>query len=188
MTNRPLLVQEDIDTTPRIHLFRLLDIPWTATPQAWRAIPINLIVGFIGTLVFMPFADAVTRLIYTVLFGILLIATNSVHSVGHILSGKMVGAPMDELLITASRHVNIYRNEPPNLPSQVHLGRALGGPVLNIAVGLLVLIVALGIGSAGLLFFSVSNLAFGISALFPVQSFDGEVIWRELRRQNEAKS
>jgi hypothetical protein len=187
MTNRPLFVQEDIESTPRTHLFTLLDIPWMATPSAWRSIPLNLIGGFLGTLIFMPFADIITRLLYTLIFGALLVAANSIHSIGHILSGKIVGAPMDELLVTASRHVNIYRNDPPNLPSRVHLGRALGGPVLNTAVGLITLLVALLIGSPGLLFFSVANLAFGISALFPVQSFDGEVIWRELRRQNEAK-
>lgn len=187
MTNRPLFVQEDIETTPRIHLFTLSGVPWEATPQAWRSIPQNLIGGFLGTYIFMPGADIVTRLIYGVIFGALLIAANSIHSIGHILGGKIVGAPMDELLVTASRHVNIYRNDPPDLPSRVHLGRALGGPALNIAVGIIVLAVALLIGSAGLLFFSVANLGFGISALFPIPSLDGEVIWRELRRQNEQK-
>lgn len=188
MTNRPLFVQEDIETSPHIHLFTLLDIPWKATPMAWRSILPNLIGGFLATFIFMPGADLFMRLVYGVIFGALLIAANTVHSIGHILSGKMVGAPMDELLVTASRHVNIYRNDPPDLPSRVHLGRALGGPVLNIAVGIMVLIVGLVIGSAGLLFFSVANLGFGISALIPVPSFDGEVIWRELRRQNEAKN
>ncbi len=188
MTNRPLLVQEDIETTPRMHLFTFLDIPWNVTPLAWRVIPMNLIAGFLGTFIFMPFVDIGTRLIYGVLFGILLIATNSIHSIGHIIGGKFVGAPMDELLITASRQVNIYRNDPFDLPSRVHLGRALGGPVLNTTIGVILLIVALGIGSAGLMFFGVANLAFGIGALAPFPSLDGEVIWRELRRQNEAKN
>lgn len=148
----------------------------------------NLIAGFLATFIFMPFADIVTRVLYGVLFGILLIVTNALHSIGHIIGGKMVNAPMDELLVTASRHVNIYLNDPLDLPSRVHLGRALGGPVLNIGVGLIVFLVALIIGSAGLLFFSIANLGYGIGALIPARSLDGEVIWRELRRQNEGKN
>ena len=55
-----------------------------------------------------------------------------VHALGHILGGKLVRSPMDELLLTATRGVNIYSGDQRDVRSFVHLGRALGGPVLNL--------------------------------------------------------
>ncbi len=71
-------------------------------------------------------------------------------------------------------------------PGYVHLGRALGGPLLNLIVaglfyaGLPLLPSGIGYDIAARLV-SV-NLFFGLGALLPLPSVDGEVIWRELLR------
>ena len=56
------------------------------------------------------------------------------HAFGHILGGKLVRSPMDELLFTATRGVNIYHGDQSAYPSRVHLGRALGGPLFNLLI------------------------------------------------------
>lgn len=176
MANNPLMVLEDIHTTPRRELFTLFGVRWTVTPYAWVGVIVEIIFGMIAALV------TGNSLVVGVLWGILIVVSLTLHSIGHILGGLYVGSPMDEVLVTASRQVNIYRNDPPNLPSRVHLGRALGGPLMNIVVGAITLILtALG-GGATLLFFAAVNLVWGLGALLPLPSVDGEVIWRELRR------
>jgi hypothetical protein len=173
---QPLLVAENIDTTPRRTLFMFLGVPWTATPQAWLGVLAQMTFGVAAAVVMG------VGLASGLLWGVLVVLSVALHSIGHILGGLSVGSPMDENLVTATRHVNIYRNDPPDLPSRVHLGRALGGPLMNLAVGVLGLAIFGLSGSLTLLLFGGFNLFVGIGALAPVPSVDGEVIWRELRR------
>lgn len=181
MSVSPLFVREDIEAAPRRHLFTMLGIPWTATPHAWTQIIPNFALGVMTALIFVrgSFGE---QALYGLLFGLLLMLTNVLHSLGHIISGKWIGFPMDENLITSSRHVNIYRSDPPNLPGRVHLARALGGPLMNISIGLLALLLWVVGGGPAALFFALVNLGFGFGSFAPIPSVDGEVIWRELRR------
>ena len=108
------------------------------------------------------------------------------HAFGHILSGKMVHSAMDELLITATRDVNLYHGDQSLIPGHVHLVRSLGGPIFNLFVaGLcsaLATVVAPGFWSALLASLISTNLFFGLGGFLPLPSVDGEVIWRELLR------
>ncbi len=178
---QPIFVFEDIETAPRRRLFTLFGVPWTATPSAWQSLVFLTVVGLIIALIFLPGWSLGSRLLFGVIYGLLIKTIYLVHDLGHVLGGKYVGAPMDEALITGTRHINIYRG-PQDYPSRVHLSRALGGPLLNIMVGIVGLTIWGIVGGHVLLFFGLGNLLFGLGSFVPVPSVDGEVIWRELRR------
>jgi Zn-dependent protease len=98
----------------------------------------------------------------------------------------MVNSAMNELLITATRDVNLYHGDQSLIPGYIHLVRSLGGPVFNLIVaGLLSFFVA-GVSSGfwpGLIASLIStNSFFGFGGFLPLPSVDGEVIWRELLR------
>jgi Zn-dependent protease len=108
------------------------------------------------------------------------------HGFGHILSGKLVHSAMDELLITATRDVNLYHGDQRLIPGHVHLVRSLGGPLFNIFVAgvciMLATVVAPGFWLNLVTSLVSTNLFFGLGGLLPLPSVDGEVIWRELLR------
>jgi Zn-dependent protease len=109
-----------------------------------------------------------------------------VHALGHIVGGKLVSSPMDELLLTATRGVNIYHGDQNALPGRVHLGRSLGGPAMNLlaGLGLLALTPGAGAGPGEALLARVMavNLFMGVGSFLPIPSVDGAVIWREVVR------
>ena len=109
-----------------------------------------------------------------------------VHALGHILGGKLVRSPMDELLLTATRGVNIYHGDQSLVPSFVHMGRALGGPILNLLIYgvILQLLTVSGVGFGTDLLASIAStsLFMGVGGFAPLPSVDGEVIWREVFR------
>lgn len=116
-----------------------------------------------------------------IVYGLLIILAGFCHGLGHIISSRMVGAPVSAVIETATVSVTYYDGDDELLPSRVHVGRALGGPVLNIAVGLLALGINAGVGSYFLGFFGVVSILFGLFTLLPIPSLDGAVILRELR-------
>ena len=142
-----------------------------------------------------PGLSLLDRLYQSLLFTIAVEITTVLHAFGHILSGKMVNSAMDELLITATRDVNLYHGDQHIIPGYVHLVRSLGGPVFNLIVaGLLSFFVADVSPSfwSGLVASLIStNRFFGFGGFLPLPSVDGEVIWREVirlvRRRSQAK-
>lgn len=180
MSKTPLLY-DDLETSPRRHLFSFAGVPFTATHNAWLGVLSHIGICIIVALVTLPDRDISTRLLYGVIFGILFDLTYFTHDIGHILSGLYVKSPMDECFITSTRHMDIYRGPQDGLPSRVHLGRSLGGPLANLLLGILALILWLVLGGPALLFLALLNLIFGAGSFLPLPSIDGEVIWRELR-------
>jgi hypothetical protein len=176
----PLLVFENIHTTPRRKLFRFLGVDWLATPYAWLSIPFfvggGVAVAVLGDLS-APLAESLPR---GLVFGGLLFLINVLHTVGHILSGKIVGAPMDANLVTATRHVNLYSGDQSGYGKGVHIGRSLGGPLFNLLTGLIALGASALVSDAALAFFATTSIGIGLGALGPVPSVDGWVIWGEL--------
>jgi Zn-dependent protease len=177
---KPLMVFEDIHATTHRKLFTILGVDWLATPYAWLSLPIFLALGILtgfagehsrGTEVWLPIGLG---------YGLLLYLVNTLHSIGHILSGKLVRAQMDANLVTATLHVNLYYGEPKNFSKWVHIGRALGGPIFNVVMGL----IALGLwkisGSYFLAAFANLNVLVGIASLAPVPTLDGWVVWGKL--------
>lgn len=173
---QPLGVFEDIHTAPRRKLFTLWGVRWLATTTAWLSVPLFLAAGIVLALLG---GDSFG---HGLALGAAIFVANVVHSFGHILSGKAVGAPMHANLVTATRHINLYTGPQEGLPARVHLGRALGGPLTNLIVGLLALILHFSAGGTLLRTFGMVNVVIGVGAFAPIPSADGEVIWRELRR------
>lgn len=175
---RGLLVFEDVETVPRRELFQVLGVPFTATNTAWLSIIPFLILGTIISFVALSGESVIARLIFGIIYGLLIEAAYLLHDVGHVIGGRSVGSAMNENLITSTRHINIYHGIQ-DFPKQVHLSRALGGPLFNIFIGLLAL--AFPIDGHVTTFFAIMNLVIGFASFLPISSIDGEVIWREIR-------
>jgi hypothetical protein len=178
--SRPLLVFEDIATTPRRRLWRLLRVDVMATPYAWLSVPFFCVLGFLVAFGQRPETLGANTVTAGLEYGLFLYLTNALHSLGHILAARMVGAPMEVLLLTGTRDVTLYRRDEPRPSKWMYIGRSLGGPVMNLFIGL----IALGIShlsSAGWLFMlCIFNFAIAAWTLCPVPSVDGWVIWGEL--------
>jgi Zn-dependent protease len=165
----------------RRHLFRAFGVNWLVT-SFWPGLIVwTFSVGILGGLFYAPTDDTGRRVVIGVGYGALTLAAVVLHSVGHIVSGHAVGARMHSNLITATVPVNLY-HEDDTVTRRVHVARALGGPALNLALGLVS--VALGrLASGGGFFawFAAMNLAIGVMTLLPLPTLDGWVFVRELR-------
>jgi hypothetical protein len=177
---KPYWVLENIDQPARRHLLKFGGIEWQATRYACLS-PLTfgacglLAAAFLGKLSLDP-SSWLTGLVY----GLLFYSTNFVHTLGHLLSGNLVGQPMQANLLTATFDVNIYAGNQSGYTRRVHLGRALGGPLLNMLVGLLCL--AAGGWTGGWL--KIAGLVHLASALWtslPIAPMDGWVIQKYLR-------
>ena len=178
-------ILEDIDTVRRTQVGRFWDVNLLVTPLTWLGPFV-----FFGLHIFLNLLDwqlsLTDRLYQALLFTIAVEITTILHAFGHILSGKLVHSAMDELLITATRDVNLYHGDQSLVPSHVHLARSLGGPVFNLFIaGVCSLFASLpspGFWSDLLAGLISTNRFFGFGGFLPLPSVDGEVIWRELLR------
>jgi Zn-dependent protease len=148
--------------------------------QADLGAPLHLggVAGLCWSLVGQRYPEAVllTRLRLTVLWTLLFEAAYLVHSTGHILSARAIGAPMDALVLTAVQQVNIYYNE--GVPPDAHLGRAIGGPLASLIAVLLTRpvrrLLPRGPFARDLLdVFLTFNVLIGGVSLIPIPSLDG---------------
>ena len=176
---------EDLDTVRHIRLGKLWGVELSVTPVTWLSPVVFFLLGLLLN-GFRP-GTGLTEAVYKAgVFTIGVEISTLVHALGHILGGKLVRSPMDELLLTATRGVNIYSGDQDALPGYIHLGRALGGPVLNLIVAALVTVMQTFVGTgfnADLLGAIVSTSLFmGVGGFAPLPSVDGQVIWREVLR------
>ena len=176
---------EDIDTVRRIPVGRFWGVDVLITPITWLGPFVFFGLHFLLYLLNSRLSLS-DRLYQSLLFTIAVEITTVLHALGHIISGKMVHSAMNELLITATRDVNLYHGDQKLIPGHVHLIRSLGGPVFNLIVAGLLSAVAAGIApgfwSALVVSLISTNRFFGFGGFLPLPSVDGEVIWRELLR------
>jgi hypothetical protein len=176
---------EDLDTVRHIRLGRFWGIELSVTPTSWLSLVVFFLLGFLLN-AFRP-GVGLNEILYTAgVFTIGVEISTLIHALGHILGGKLVRSPMDELLLTATRGVNIYSGEQKDLRGFVHLGRAMGGPVLNlfaagVAPGIQAL-VGFGFSADLLAAIASTSLFMGVGGFAPLPSVDGQVIWREVYR------
>ena len=177
------LVFEDFETTPRRTFLHAFGVDWSTTPSGWLTIPAFGSLGLIAGLLWWngPLAE---KLGVGFLAGLVVLSIQVLHELGHVISARLVGAPMREVRFAAIRPLTLY-DDPPNLPNRAHLGRAIGGPAMNLALGLALLplwsATTPGVASFLLGVFTLVSIAFGLISLLPIPSVDGEVIWRALR-------
>jgi hypothetical protein len=177
--SRPLLVAEDI--TARRRLFRLFDVSWLATRYAWAGPLSWTALGFAMALAKPGGAGGARLLIEALGYGVVLYAANILHSVGHVIAGRLVGTPVEAVLVTSTRDVIIYVQPGAAAPAPCRAGRALGGPAANVAVGGALMLAghlthASWVSMAGLV-----NVAVAAWTLMPVPSLDGWVICTSAR-------
>lgn len=176
---------EDIKTVRRIRIGRLWGVTIWITSLKWLGPIFFFSLYFIFTLPNITLT-LMERAYHSLVFAIAVEITTTIHAFGHILSGKMVDSAMDELLITSTRDVNRYYGDQSLVPGRIHLARALGGPLLNLIVaGVFILIASpagTGFSSSLLNHLIAINLFYGIGSFLPIRTVDGEVIWREIFR------
>jgi Zn-dependent protease len=181
---------EDIDTVRRIPVGRFWGITLLVTPLTWLG-PFIYFGLYILLNMLSSSISLTDRLYQALLFTIAVQITNILHAFGHILSGKLVHSAMDELLITATRDVNLYHGDQRLIPGRVHLIRAIGGPIFNLFVAGLCFALATqivpGFWSALVTSLASTNLFFGVGGFLPLPSVDGAVIWRELLRPMQGR-
>jgi Zn-dependent protease len=181
---RPLLVFEDIGPESRRELFRFLGVSFMVTrfapagPFMWIALGIVISVAETGGIV------TSTALLNGILYGLFLICSSSIHTLGHIVAGRFVGAPMDANLMTATRDVNIYVTHGSGTPRRARIGRALGGPMANTLAGLAAIVVWRLSGEQLFLMFGIMNVAIGVFTLMPIPTVDGFTIFKQLLRRD----
>lgn len=164
-------------------LFTLLGVPWKLTPKSLLFIPTRFGFSLLIALLLLQSYGFPQRILFGIVFTFLVILSQLLHIVGHTLGGYYVGAPMDANLILDTKILTYYHNDPEHLPRRIHLGRALGGPVLNAILSIGGLVGWLIGGGPILLFLTAVNLVLSFGVLFPFPGVDGEVVWRELRRK-----
>ena len=181
---RPFLVAEDTGPASRRPLFRLFGVTWAATRYAWLGPLLWCAMGVLIALAEQrPARDSLT---VGVGYGLLLYASNVLHTVGHIVLGRLAKAPMAVNVLTSTRDVNVYAQPGASAPPRRRVLRALGGPLANILGGFAALGSSWLVGSRWLSMFGYFNVAIGFWTVAPIPSLDGWVIWRTAFHRDRA--
>jgi hypothetical protein len=167
-------------------LLRAFGLDWMATPSAWIAPVWMLAAGVVVGLIVERHAAAGTRLLLGLAYGALILASILVHYFGGAVAGRLVGAPMRQVVFTATLAYNVY-DESREYPSRVHLIRGLGEPAANFLLGAVMLDLYLaGSHSHVVVFLAVLNLAFFVIAMAPFPTMHGGVVLKNLRAWKRA--
>jgi hypothetical protein len=112
------------------------------------------------------------------------------HNLGHATAARMTGHPMIGVRYWGFLASSIYPAGEGQLPAQVHIRRALGGPAASLILALAAGVVVIAIRPAGgsawwiALFFFLDNLFFfTLGALLPLGFNDGSTLLYWLRKK-----
>ncbi len=178
-----VFVVEDLEERTHRRLFTLLDVSCLATARAWLNIPLMFLAGVAIAMVIRPDDGLASGLLSGVAFGALISVSSFCHGLGHAISSRMVGAPMTSMILTATVGITRFEDSQEQ-PSRIHIGRSLGGPALNLTLGLAAIPASRFVGMEPfIIFFAVVNVLFGVFTLLPISSLDGSVIWRSFRER-----
>ena len=181
---RPFLVFEDIGPESRRELFRFLGVTFMATRFAALGPFMWIALGVVTALAESHATLTATAAMRGVIYGVFLVCCTVIHTFGHIVAGRLVGAPMDANLMTATRDVNIYITHGVDTPRRARIGRSLGGPVANLVAGLVSAALWRWNGGPWFLMFGIMSVAIGVFTLMPIPTLDGSTIFRQLLRRD----
>ncbi len=111
------------------------------------------------------------------------------HNLGHALAARSTGYPMVGILYIGPLAMSRYPREEPELPAEIHMRRAWGGPISSLILSLITGSVALVLRPLDgtvwwvALFLFVDNLlVFTLGALLPLGFTDGSTIlyWKRV--------
>ncbi|GAC1563551.1 MAG: hypothetical protein NVS2B7_37510 [Herpetosiphon sp.] len=179
--HQPPYVIETADRGATRLLFRFLGVEWRGTSVYWVAplwvTAVGVLIGVIST----PTSRPAQRIRTGCGFAASIALSMIVHQFGQIVAGQVVSAPMQAVVLTSSLPYHLYQDIRP-YPSRVHIVRALGGPLANVGLGLLMLAAYNGRRRKGVpRFLALLNLVFAAAALVPVPTMDGGAVLHELR-------
>ena len=155
-----------------------------SAPVGWLALWI--IFSMLGAAVLkLPTGEAV---IGGALAAAVHVLSETVHQLGHAWAARRTGWPMSGLRYWGVLGASVYPADEPDLPSAIHLRRALGGPLASLSLGATAAIVArLLWPAAGLAFWlaaftALDNLlVLGLGAFLPLGFTDGSTILKYAR-------
>lgn len=116
-----------------------------------------------------------------------------IHSLGHAFVAKQVGYPMTEIRfgVYGIYAQTIYPKDEPELDSFIHIRRALGGPIANLILSIILfLTLPLWTGNwywVGMFVF-LDNLIYVIQVFIPLGFNDASTILNELRNKKKKKN
>jgi hypothetical protein len=104
------------------------------------------------------------------------------HQGGHAVAARRTGYPMREIRLLHLLSTSIYPRDEPDLPAEIHIRRALGGPTASllaslVGFGLVWLVQSHELAYLLALFFAFENLlVFGLGAFIPLGFTDGSTL------------
>ncbi|HFQ92457.1 MAG TPA: hypothetical protein ENK32_00475 [Anaerolineae bacterium] len=114
------------------------------------------------------------------------------HQLGHALAARQVGYPMVNVRLHWLLGVSIYPENEGDLPADIHLFRALGGPIASLLLSLIGVLLTFFLRPFGIffvylaIFFAAENFfVFCIGALIPLGFNDGSTILYWWRRRDQ---
>ena len=167
-------------------LFQLGGLTFTMRPSALLG-ALVLVIVLSGLGVGLRSISTIEAILFGVLATLLHFLSEIIHQFGHAIAARRTGYPMIGVELWLIFGASVYPEDEPELPANVHIRRALGGPIISIIVSILagVLILLLQ-GTSGLLWwlvlwvFVINLLVFGFGAFVPLGFTDGSTLlyWR----------
>jgi Zn-dependent protease len=177
---KPFLVFEDIKIWKEF--FRVFGVTISKTdfaslsPFFWSAI--GMVMAFLGR----DDDDILGICLKGIGYGLILLLSNTVHSIGHVLAGRIVNSRVQVVVITSTRDVIRYAEPGEAASDRNRLWRSLGGPMANLVIGILAISGGYFISSTWLTMTGFINLCVAVWTLLPIPTLDGEVVWNVLLR------
>ncbi|MCA9858671.1 MAG: hypothetical protein KC438_03075 [Thermomicrobiales bacterium] len=175
------LANRFIQDEPRRRIGEVLDVD-VAVTRGWWVQPLGMLAA--GQVLGRFFGNAKRRTRSGLCFTAGMAAAGAVHAVGHIVTARMVEAPMDTLLLTPIRTFTLYDDTGETISADQHRGRAIGGPVANITAGIGALLLSIVVKHRYLRFFGIASTFIGVGALVPVAGNDGEELFGRSERDS----
>jgi len=105
------------------------------------------------------------------------------HQYSHAAAAHRTGYPMEGVLYTWVLAMSLYPRNEPELPAEVHIRRAIGGPLGSLALGLFGGILTWALHPFGGILYHIAwfiflenLLVFGLGALLPLGFTDGNTL------------
>jgi len=168
----------------RFKLGRIADVEMSATPLALAGSAALWLVLFILANTFLTLTT--TEAIFGSLLAVILHWIGEIfHQLGHVWAAKRTGYPMRGIRLgpLAILAVALYPRDEPELPAEIHIRRALGGPAASLLLTLITGVIAFLLRDASefwralSLFYVLENLfVFTLGAFLPLGFTDGSTL------------
>ena len=163
-------------------------LQWTMTRSAIiGAIGLWLVVAAVMVAFNIPIGSALLGGVIVVLLHEL---SEIVHQLGHAWAARRTGYPMSGVRfgVLGIFATSVYPPDEPTLPAQIHIRRALGGPLFSAGLSALAIVLliiyeeAVPHGQFVLWFFFLDNfLVMTLQVFIPLGFNDGATIWHWVR-------